>query len=82
MAISKGDARNKAREQKNEFIASLEKKIDKALVKDAKTGRMTTIAASGLSQMTISAIIDKYKSAGWKVTHVSDWRDGDYLSFE
>jgi post-segregation antitoxin (ccd killing protein) len=82
MAISKQDAMEKAESRTADKMKALEAKIDKALVRDARDRRMTTIATSGMKQATIEAIIRKYKAAGWKVEHVSDWRDGDYLSFE
>ena len=63
--------------KKPELSKSLELKIDNHL-----KGGHTTYDLHGIDYEIIQIIKEKYKNAEWKVKHVFDQRDGDYLEFK
>ena len=68
-------------------IAAAEKFINKSIKEDLPDMDHTTIAiealeraSSGeLSQKVLNIVVKNIRAAGWKVKHVSDQRDGNYL---
>jgi len=76
MPISPKEAREKRRAScTTEYLMHVEK-IDAEL---AEGGR--TISVEGMSTPCQEAIAEAYREAGWDVTYVPDWRDGDYFQF-
>lgn len=80
MAITPGQARTKGATSgatKSELKRHI-KEIDRMLVEGDRTYACSLIG----SGMVEDHIIQEYRSAGWEVQRISDFRDGDFLQFK
>lgn len=76
MPITPGQAKEKAERSTDDEWEYHSKKIDSML---SEGGRTYSIVH--LDGMLVSRIAREYRSAGWSVERVDDWRDGDFLQF-
>ncbi len=87
MVVSAEKILKKVTTEEKQKISKLEKEIDRVLESEFVSGRGSvcyTIPENlfiAISSPVISTIKKMYQEAGWKVTYVSDQRDGDYLHF-
>lgn len=52
-------------------------RIDKGLAEGDRTFNV-----HDLHPTCLLAVLEAYRHAGWNVSYVNDWRDGDFLKFE
>jgi hypothetical protein len=76
MALSPAEVKAKRELRFQDQLQDLEKKIDEMLMRGA-----FNFSVQGLERGLIEAIKECYEYVGWKVTFISDQRDGSYLSF-
>ena len=72
-------------ENDQEEIKKLEAQIDAQLKGQGRyRGGCITLSPDSFGKDIVirEALFKLYRNAGWKVTHHSDQRDGDYISFE
>jgi hypothetical protein len=65
-------------------VADAEKWIDESLKSQGRArgeGPITIQRDMRWNPAVVKELIERYSAAGWKVEHVSDPRDGDYLQF-
>ena len=71
MAITPKEAREKGTPDP-EVIKNLESRIDDAIIKARKQGETTRFFTPALYNSTLrETIIDRYTTAGWKVTYIA-----------
>jgi hypothetical protein len=60
----------------------LEREADSMLKETFGYLSTSAFSVKGLSKAEIDYLKETYSAAGWTVTYVDDWRDGDYLDFK
>ena len=91
MVLTPKEARNAMLNESAPFLADLEKRIDKALI---RTGGNATLGfqrgyvgpyddpRTHVPYAVIEALLDNYRAAGGDAKLQSDWRDGDYIDIK
>lgn len=81
MAISPQEA-GMWTEADEKHLAGLEQLIDRCLRENILHGHELIFTTRGMTHRNRVEMMRRYEAVGWKVTHVCDQREGDYLSFE